>query len=200
MKIRHVFEWMLPFACVASFGCATADPERDATATPEHHAQETPGLDEGGTNSEDEPVAIGLAGEYSIEPSTFRAEPSGCRIGGGPPPWTWDLSDPGQDTWTLTERVLVDGEVREQAYVCSSEGATFSCVGKAGFDYGAIGQDADVSLEVRYDGSWEGSDALFAEFELTFSCEGSACAEVAAQWTVTGFPCTNEGTLSGVRQ
>jgi hypothetical protein len=195
--------WAL-FLLSTGSGCASRDSGEDRTtgadSTDSAAGVADPDAADETTADGGAAAAVGLPGEYAVEATSFADDPAGCRLGDEPPPWTWELTDPTQPSWALVERVLVDDEVREQSYTCTRDGSTFSCTLETGFDYSTVGQDAAVTLEVHYDGSWDGADTLSSDFWLQFACTGQACDDVAAQWTVSRFPCTNEGSLRGVRR
>ncbi len=136
------------------------------------------------------------AGTYSLSSDDFRAAPDGCRTGGDHrEAWSIEMGDTANDAWAATERY---GE-HSNPYSCTHEGEGFSCTSEAGFDYTKTGKDADVKLDIRYDGSWGVAGTMNGSYELAFTCQGSECADVAAHWGVNSFPCANEGTFEGTR-
>lgn len=135
------------------------------------------------------------AGTYSLSASDFTAIPEGCRMGEGEQPeaWSLEMGDPAAGRWSATERY---GD-KSSRYACEPDGEGFSCTMEAGFDYGSTGVDADVKLDVRYDGDWGDPGSIAGSYELAFICHGSQCADVASQWGVSSFPCSNAGTFEG---
>ena len=202
MTIRHGY-LRSTVLCFALLGCGSAvvGPTSDTGAEPAGSLGGT--AEDGGDDgsSTDEPAAsVGQAGAFEVQPVSFSAEPEGCRLNTVASSWTWEIGDPEQDAWVLIERVLVDGQVREARYDCARTGSAFSCSYEVVVDHGAFGQDAVVHLESTYDGEWVDADALSTDFHLQFTCEGAACANVAQHWTVTAFPCVNEGSVRGSRK
>jgi hypothetical protein len=200
MTIRHETLWS-SVLCLALSGCGSPVDGQASGERAEPAESSSDSADDDGDERHEPTASVGLPGEYEVQPVSFHAEPQGCRLNAdAPPPWTWEIGDPEQDEWSLVERVLVDGQVREVTYDCSRAGSTFSCTYVTVVDHGAFGQDAEVSLEVVYDGAWIDADTLSADFHLQFACEGAACSDVASHWTVTGFPCVNEGSVQGTRK
>jgi hypothetical protein len=194
----------LPFALLLalplSTGCDSSSSDTPDAAATEAAQATPPEMDEPDEPADPETTSVvGPAGLYAIEPLSFDVQPAGCRVG-EVPPWTWELQDPSQPTWTLVERVELDGHGEEQPYTCTRDGNAFACELQTGFDYNTVGQDANVHLAVRYDGTWQDAQTLSADYEVAFTCEGQQCDAVASQWTVTGFPCENTGEVRGVRQ
>ncbi len=174
-RIASILALTLATAC-ASKSADTASPApADAAATPE----------------------VTRAGTYSLSTSDFTATPAGCRMGEGEQheAWSIEMDDPTSGHWTATERY---GE-KSNRYACEPDGEGFSCAVEAGFDYGTTGLDADVKLDIRYDGEWSDPSSIAGSYELAFTCQGSQCAEVASQWGVSSFPCSNAGTFEGTR-
>lgn len=136
------------------------------------------------------------AGTYSLSSDDFTASPDGCRTGDDHrDAWSIEMGNPADDAWAATERY---GE-HSNPYSCTGKGKGFSCTSEAGFDYTNTGKDADVKLDIRYDGSWSLPGTMNGNYELAFTCQGSECADVAEQWGVASFPCANEGTFEGTR-
>ena len=136
------------------------------------------------------------AGTYALSSEDFTASPSGCRTGGEHrEAWSLEMSEPANASWTATERY---GE-HSNPYSCEGKEGGFSCTSEAGFDYGKTGKDADVKLDIRYDGSWGTAGTMNGSYELAFTCQGTECAAVAGQWGVNSFPCANSGTFEGTR-
>jgi|GEM_PF-2468509 len=142
-------------------------------------------------------AAASKGGTYSLSSNDFTATPRGCRLGEGehPQAWSFDMQDPESGRWSATEHY---GD-KSNPYTCETAGDGFSCVSEAGFDYNTTGVDADVKLDIRYDGSWSDGGALAGRYELAFTCQGAQCGEVAGQWGVREFPCANEGSFEGSR-
>lgn len=136
------------------------------------------------------------AGTYSLTTDDFTANPEGCRGGEQEhEAWSLEMADPTSEGWSATERY---GD-KTNPYDCSNDGEGFSCASQAGFDYSVTGVDADVKLDIRYDGDWGEAGTIAGSYELAFTCQGAQCSEVAGQWGVNSFPCTNEGTFEGAR-
>lgn len=136
------------------------------------------------------------AGTYTLSTSDFVASPEGCRESEGEhDAWSLEMTDPTAESWKATEHY---GD-KTNPYQCKKDGDGFSCTSEAGFDYSVTGVDADVKLDIRYDGDWNGSGSIAGSYELAFTCQGAQCAEVAQQWRVNSFPCSNEGTFEGSR-
>ena len=141
-------------------------------------------------------AAPSRAGTYALSTDDFVASPEGCRATEhDPEAWSLEMADPASGSWSATERY---GD-KSNPYTCAQDGEGFSCTSEAGFDYGSTGVDADVRLDIRYDGEWGEPGSIAGSYELAFTCEGSQCADVAGQWGVNGFPCSNEGTFEGSR-
>ncbi len=145
------------------------------------------------------PVAAGSqarAGTYALSSEDFTASPDGCRTGGEHrEAWSIEMNEPADASWTATESY---GE-HSNPYVCEQDGEGFSCTSEAGFDYTTTGKDADVKLDIRYDGTWGVAGRMNGSYELAFTCEGTECADVAGAWSVNSFPCSNNGTFEGTR-
>lgn len=136
------------------------------------------------------------AGTYALSTDDFTASPEGCRTGDAHlEAWSLEMSEPADASWTATERY---GE-HSNPYTCERDGEGFSCTSEAGFNYTQTGKDADVKLDIRYDGSWGVAGSMRGSYELAFTCQGAECADVAGQWGVSAFPCANEGTFEGTR-
>lgn len=137
-----------------------------------------------------------LAGTYALTSQNFTATPQGCRGSDSHhEDWSLAMDAPQEGPWDATESY---GE-HSSKYTCEGSSKSFACESVAGHDYTTHGVDADVKLDVQYDGVLNGAGQLEGTFELAFTCEGTACAEVASQWGVTGFPCENAGTFTGDR-
>ena len=173
-RIAPIFALALSTACAAK-SADTAEPAATKAAT-------------------DVPTR---AGTYSLSTSDFVATPAGCRDSEGDDheAWSLEMADPAGGKWSATERY---GD-KTNPYDCGNDGEGFSCTSEAGFDYGVTGVDADVKLDIRYDGDWGEPGSIAGSYELAFTCEGAQCGEVAAQWGVNSFPCSNEGTFEGSR-
>lgn len=136
------------------------------------------------------------AGTYALSSEDFTDSPDGCRTGDGErEAWSIEMSEPAGASWTATERYAE----HSNPYSCESDGDGFSCTSEAGFDYTKTGKDADVKLDIRYDGSWGVAGSMSGSYELAFTCAGSECADVAGAWSVNSFPCSNNGTFEGTR-
>ncbi|MEM6295470.1 MAG: hypothetical protein AAGA54_29620 [Myxococcota bacterium] len=177
------------FAALLLAACAsqsdTADPTSPASQQPADapDALAQPADDAGGL--------------FAMAASDVTIEPAGCRPGDGGrgDGWTFEMAAPQAESWMATEHY----GTYDTPYECTGSGDRFTCAMQAGFDYTATGVDANVSLEVRYDGGWTGDDAIGGDFELEFSCSGAQCDEVAGQWGVASFPCENAGRFEGTR-
>ena len=134
-------------------------------------------------------------GVFAMQADDVEIEPAGCRIA-REGQWSFELPLPTGGAWTGIERF--DQHATE--YACSGSTQDFECTTQQGFDYGSTGLDADVSLVVRYTGAWSEADRIAGDVDLVFACEGSACDEVAEQWTVTTFPCASAGPFDGTLQ
>ncbi|MBV1857896.1 MAG: hypothetical protein KUG77_05745 [Nannocystaceae bacterium] len=145
------------------------------------------------------PVTAGTqarAGTYSLSSEDFTASPDGCRTGKAQhEAWSLEMTGPAGASWTATERYAE----HSTPYTCERDGEGFSCASEAGFNYAETGKDADVKLDIRYDGSWGVAGTMNGSYELAFTCQGTECADVAGQWGVNTFPCANEGTFEGTR-
>lgn len=174
---RLLFATLLACACSAKADRASAEPEvAPATAEPAP-------ADAGG-----------IAGTYALSSEDFAATPEGCRSTDAPmEDWTLAMGAPQDGSWSATESY---GEHSSQ-YTCEGSAQSFACEMGAGHDYTTHGVDADVKLDVQYDGAMNDAGRLEGSFSLAFTCEGSQCAEVASQWGVNSFPCENAGTFEG---
>lgn len=136
------------------------------------------------------------AGTYALSSDDFTASPQGCRSGGDHrEAWSIEMGEPATASWTATEHYAE----HSNPYTCEQDGEGFSCTSEAGFDYTKTGKDADVKLDIRYDGAWGLPGSMSGSYELAFTCEGSECADVAGAWGVNSFPCSNDGTFEGTR-
>ena len=182
-----------PLAFAIAILLVPACASQSDTADPTNPAQQQPAS---GANALAQP-ADGDVGSFTMTASDVTIEPAGCRPGDGSrgDGWTFDMAPPQAESWMATEHY----GTHDTPYECTGSGDRFTCAMQAGFDYTTTGVDANVSLEVRYDGSWTGDDTIGGDFELEFTCSGAQCDEVASQWSVASFPCENAGHFEGTR-
>lgn len=185
----HTFQLLASLLLVAS--AAACDPAPSTAPTAE--------LAAGTGSAEPEPEP----GRYIVRPIDVALEPADCRIkpgGDGEGIWSLELPLPlpleGADAeFQAAERY--SKQPRANVLECSRRGAEFSCSSEAGFDYRTVGTDANVTMTGPYEGAFDSDESFAGTFELHFECKGSACAQVAEQWTVTQFPCVTRGRMAG---
>ncbi len=183
---------------IASTGETTDNADAPEHTDPPADDDTEPPNDDTAPPAEDVPLpeTEDRAGTYVLSSSDFTANPEGCRVlDGTSEEWSIDMHDPSGATWSATEHY---GE-RTNPYTCEQDGDGFLCTSESAFDYNPTGVDADVELNIEYDGNWGKPGSFEGSFELVFTCEGSQCADVASQWAVSEFPCSNNGTFEGSR-
>ena len=135
-------------------------------------------------------------GTYELVPVTSTHEPMGCRVHDGdedPEEWLLAVELPAQDGPFIATETYGPWNAD---YQCEREGLAFSCSRMDGFDYGGVSPvDADVSMTATLDVTFDDDDRFVGQWTVSFSCEGTDCAEVAEDWTVNSFPCASGGEL-----
>ena len=147
----------------------------------------------------DEPPFMAEGGTFTLTAQDVTSEPHDCRpFREGV--WTLELPvPPAKGPWTAVETFDDGNQAFSNKYDCTGTADAFECVTHQGHDYNQHGMSANVELVVTYEGRWAEADVVEGSFDLLFSCDGSACDDVAGQWTVTGFPCANSGQFTGDR-
>lgn len=174
---------------------SSTDPDGDTTSVLDTSSTESESSTTGGESSTGE-HARPTGGRFALTGDDAVVEPAGCVVGEGP-----DAS-----AWTIEFELPSDGDAfpmletfgpYSSSFDCMLAPEGFACTHTNVVDYARFsGTDASVHHESTYDVEWDGEQLLGA-YSAEFSCTGSECADVLADWQLVGFPCAIAVSFTG---